>query len=148
MADSLIKRAKAFIGLDEEELDFSKPTQMEINSYLKKDFQKSSRKQENADYDIMICDPRVYEDSLNISAYLRQGNAVIVNLKDIEQSEGTRLIDFICGTAFAIDGHMIKIAETIFLFTPSSVAVRDTVEKESIRDDLGLTVEEQESVNA
>ena len=67
--------------------------------------------------EIRIEEPRIYEDSLNIATFLRELKPVIVNLKHLESDAGKRLIDFICGTAYAINGHMLKIGEQIFLFT-------------------------------
>ena len=90
----------------------------------------------NADYEIMVYEPKVYEDSLPMSAKLREGNPVIINLQYLEPTEGTRLIDFVCGTAYAIDGHMIKIGESIFLFTPNNIVIADLAERDSISSDI------------
>ena len=53
---------------------------------------------------------------------------MVINLKHLDPNEGTRLIDFVCGTAYAIDGHMIKIGDSIFLFTPSNILISDVEE--------------------
>ena len=99
---------------------------------------KSSENQQ----DIYIFEPKIYEDSLNISASLRGGNPVMINLRHLEPSEGTRLIDFVCGTAYAIDGHMMKIGETIFLFTPNNVNIIDAEDRTSLQEEI-TTVEER-----
>ena len=128
-----INKAKDFIGLgiDEEE------TVMEMEEQ-KKDFvgldlgpfkPRVSKKNNGSDLNVAIYEPKAYENSIEISARLRKGSPVIVNLKYMDSSEGTRLIDFVCGTAFAIDGHMMKIADTIFLLTPSEVSIADLSER-------------------
>jgi cell division inhibitor SepF len=61
---------------------------------------------------------------------------VIVNLKHLDPAEGTRLIDFVCGTAYAIDGHMMKIGDTIFLFTPSTIAITAAEERASLGEEI------------
>lgn len=73
--------------------------------------------------EIKVEEPRIYEDSLNIATYLREGKPVIINLRHLDSNSGKRLIDFVCGTAYAINGHMMKIGENIFLFTPSNVLI-------------------------
>jgi len=138
MVDNLLRRAKAFIGLDEgEHLGREGSRQLDFGAAGKKD-----KKQHEGDggAQIIIYEPRIYEDSLGISRELRMGNPVIINLKHLEPSEGTRLIDFVCGTAFAIDGHMIKIAESIFLFTPREVMINDI----EGRGGVATVVEEEE----
>lgn len=136
--ESLFKRAKQFIGLEEgEEMvaeEGSGSRQLEISSVLKGG-RKENRTAEN-NYDLIVHEPKVYEDSLNISANLRAGNPVIINLKHLEPTEGMRLIDFVCGTAYAIDGHMMKIGETIFLFTSSQTNIINAEEKASIGEEI------------
>lgn len=78
---------------------------------------------------IKFIEPRIYEDSLGIASDLRENKPVIVSLRYLDAQTGKRLIDFICGTAYAINGHMMKIAENIFLFTPSSVQIVEVEEK-------------------
>jgi len=60
----------------------------------------------------------------------------MINLKHLDPTEGTRLVDFVCGTAYAIDGHMTKIGDSIFLFTPGSIAITSAEESTSISEDL------------
>ncbi|MGE4170184.1 MAG: cell division protein SepF [Candidatus Margulisiibacteriota bacterium] len=83
----------------------------------------------HASAEIKVEEPRIYEDSLNIASDLRENKPVIVNLKYLDSATGKRLIDFVCGTAYAINGHMMKIGENIFLFTPSSVMISDSSER-------------------
>lgn len=90
--------------------------------------------------EIIVVEPRVYEDSINIAAYLRESKPVIIKLKYLDTAQGKRLIDFICGTAYAINGHMLKIGENIFLFTPESVLIVDNEEKTALEQGM----EEQE----
>ena len=138
MVDSLLRRAKAFIGLEEEEGLSEKPTQMDMTSFLKGNSRKENKEKDKveSEYEIIIYEPKVYEDSLNISMYLRQGCPVIISLKHLEPTEGTRLVDFVCGTAYAIDGHMMKIGDSIFLFTPKEIAITDMEAKSPISDTL------------
>lgn len=72
---------------------------------------------------IQVEAPRIYEDSLHIAARLREGTPVIVNLKLLDSDTGKRLIDFVCGTTYAINGHMMKVGENIFLFTSENIQI-------------------------
>jgi cell division inhibitor SepF len=97
---------------------------------------KANRNNNSSEYEIILHEPKVYEDSLNISTQLRGGSPVIINLKHLDPTEGTRLIDFVCGTAYAIDGHMINIGESIFLFTPSNIVISDVEDPSSIESNM------------
>jgi FtsZ-interacting cell division protein YlmF len=134
MVESLIKRAKAFIGLEEDDVSPEEISREEINveAALRP---KKGKNSNSSETEIVIHEPKVYEDSLTISTQLRGGSPVIINLRHLDPTEGTRLIDFVCGTAYAIDGHMIKIGESIFLFTPSNIIISD-VEERSIEESI------------
>ncbi len=141
MVEGLLKRTKAFFGLeDEQEAAIQSATQMDMTTFLKGSLKRDHReKDETADYEIIIFEPKAYEDSINISAYLRKGAAVIINSRNLDQNEGTRLVDFVCGTTYAIDGHMQKIGDTIFLFTPKRIAVSDLDERPTLGEEISLT---------
>lgn len=135
MVENIIRRAKRFIGLEE---DGGEETvggqQLDLGTVLRGKREQKEKGEGGAE--VMIYEPKVYEDSLNISTNLRAGCPVIVNLKHLDPNEGTRLIDFVCGTAYAIDGHMMKIGETIFLFTPSNIAITAADERMSLSEEF------------
>ena len=142
--ENLFRRAKAFIGLEEGEEGGEEGAgrQMEISSVLRG--KKEPRSSEGPS-DLIVHEPKVYEDSLNISANLRGGNPVIINLKHLEPAEGTRLIDFVCGTAYAIDGHMMKIGDSIFLFAPNHINIINAEEKSSLTEEISQFESKRES---
>ena len=92
--------------------------------------------------EIKVSEHRVYEDSINIASYLRESKPVIINLKFLDADAGKRLIDFICGTAYAINGHMLKIGENIFLFTPSSVLISNSEDQTQLEKGIEDTDKE------
>jgi FtsZ-interacting cell division protein YlmF len=132
MVENIIRRAKKFIGLEEEQGEGDGREQLDLGTILRG--KKEPRAEGGAE--VMVYEPKIYEDSLNISTNLRAGCPVIVNLKHLDPGEGTRLIDFVCGTAYAIDGHMMKIGESIFLFTPSTIAITAAEERASLGEEV------------
>lgn len=145
MVESLLKRAKQFIGIEENASDENYGQQLEMSSILKAKREKERENRPDALLEIISYEPKVYEDSLNISGHLRAGCPVIINLKHLDPAEGTRLIDFVCGTAYAIDGHMMKIGETIFLFTPNSIAITSADDKASFGEELVIERDKRDS---
>ena len=134
MVESLLRRARQIIGLEEEQRLQEESTQpLDVTAALKGNRKKDSVQ---ADYEIVVYEPKVYEDSLQIGSELRKGNPVVINLSSLDQQEGTRLIDFVCGTAYAIDGHMLKIGESIFLFTPAKILISNMEERMHIANSL------------
>ncbi|MCU0640777.1 MAG: cell division protein SepF [Candidatus Margulisbacteria bacterium] len=136
MVEGIFRRAKQFIGLEEEGEESGGGQQLDLSTILKGKREPRRESAAEAGASIVIYEPKIYEDSLNISTNLRGGSPVIVNLKHLDPSEGTRLIDFVCGTAYAIDGHMLKIGDTIFLFTPCTIAIHSAEERANISEDV------------
>lgn len=54
---------------------------------------------------------------------LKNGEPQIVNLEKTPPAEAQRLIDFLNGVVYAMDGYVEKIAEGAYLFTPASVTI-------------------------
>lgn len=73
--------------------------------------------------EIRISFPKVYEDSVNIAQHLQKNRAVIVNLQYLDPSTSKRLIDFLCGTAYAMSGNMKKLNDQIFIFSPQHILI-------------------------
>ena len=132
MVRNLLERAKSFIGLDDDGIVEEIREDVNVETALKP---KRNPKASSADYQIVIYEPKIYDDSMQIASHLRSGCPVLINLRHIDQTDATRLIDFVCGTTFAIDGNMTKIDDMIFLFSPSNIAITDVQEK-SIEDSI------------
>ncbi len=72
---------------------------------------------------VVLFEPRSYSEAVDIADELLKKKAVIVNLQQISQQEGWRIIDFLSGTVYAISGEMQKIGQDIFLCTPDNVEI-------------------------
>lgn len=72
---------------------------------------------------MILFEPRAYSESQQIADYLKNKNAVIVNLKRVTPDQAKRIVDFISGTLYAIEGGLQKLGGGIFLCTPNNVPV-------------------------
>lgn len=145
MSSSLLEKVKEFFGFQEETPLQEKPEIEEKRPPLKPFKGALIHSQNSKSFspsEIKVEEPRIYEDSLNIATQLREKNPVIVNLKYLDKDASKRLIDFICGTAYAINGHMMKIGENIFLFTPENVLIANSEDKSTLQQ--GIEQEEKE----
>lgn len=74
-----------------------------------------------------IFEPLVYSEAQDIGDCLKNKKAAIVNLQRIERSQGKRIIDFLSGTIFALNGDIKQVGTNIFLCTPDNVEVDGTI---------------------
>lgn len=73
--------------------------------------------------EVMIIEPKSFDDALDVVQSLRERRAVIMNMKELEPEQAQRLLDFVSGATHALDGHQKQIGEGIFLFSPSNVVI-------------------------
>ena len=80
---------------------------------------------------MMLLEPRAYSESLQIADYLKNRNAVVVNLKRVTPDQAKRIVDFLYGTIYAIGGDLQKLGGGIFLCTPNNVNVEGTISEDN-----------------
>ncbi len=80
---------------------------------------------------MMLLEPRAYSESQQIADYLKKRNAVVVNLKRVTPDQAKRIVDFLYGTIYAIDGDIQKLGGGIFLCTPNNVVVDGKISDET-----------------
>jgi len=88
---------------------------------------------------VVITQPEAYEDVEEIAEYLKQRRSVIVNLESINKEDGKRILDFLSGASFALEGNIQKVSNLIYLITPTSVEIQNDVERAQYRNKLSFS---------
>lgn len=76
---------------------------------------------------LILCEPRHYSDAQDIADNLRHRRPVVVNLHRVEKEQAKRIIDFLSGTVYALNGDIQKVGDTIFVCTPDHVDIQGTI---------------------
>lgn len=79
---------------------------------------------------IMVLKPKCFNNSRAVADELRRRRPVIVDVGALDPDEARRVIDFISGTVYGVDGSMQKITSGIFVATPSQYDILGEVVKE------------------
>ena len=72
---------------------------------------------------VLIYKPLSYEDTQNIIDNLKEKKSIVVNLDDLEIDVAQRILDFISGAVYALNGSIRKAARNIFVIAPFNVDV-------------------------
>jgi cell division inhibitor SepF len=72
---------------------------------------------------VHVVAPGRFADAQQIGDRLRTNQPVIVNLQVVDRDLSRRMIDFCSGVTYALNGSMEKVADQVFLLTPSNVEV-------------------------
>lgn len=88
-------------------------------------------------YEVVVSEPRSYEESVSIVKQLKDKKTIILNLHLLDKDQALRIVDFLCGATHALNGNQQKIGDSVFIFTPSNVALSAESQKSKfIRDAL------------
>jgi len=72
---------------------------------------------------LYVCKPKSFSECQDISDILVGGTAVVINLEGFDDDLAQRIIDFVSGTVYAINGSLNIIATRIYLVSPESVSI-------------------------
>lgn len=73
--------------------------------------------------EVNIIKPTSFEDSQEICNTLLSKRPVVVNLEGFDPDDAQRIMDFISGCIYAINGKFHQISKYIFIFTPENVDI-------------------------
>ncbi len=90
---------------------------------------------------IVVYEPRIYSDGKEVGTNLLNNKAVVVNFDHIDTDAAKRIVDFLTGLVFAINGEIRRVGEQIFLVTPANFKI-DGVLAENLGNDFDLQMTE------
>jgi cell division inhibitor SepF len=106
-------------GDEEHETSAQEPRKNKGNNIVSIHSQRTSR--------VVLTEPRTYEETQEIADHLRSRRAVIVNLQRVRTDQAMRIVDFLSGTVYALNGNISKIGPNIFLCTPDSIEIQGAI---------------------
>jgi len=72
---------------------------------------------------VVVVEPKSFDEAQGIAEHLKNRRPVIVNLEHVETEVARRIVDFVSGAAFALNGSQQKVGGGIFLFVPNNVDI-------------------------
>ncbi len=79
---------------------------------------------------IVVLKPKCFNNSTEVADELKQRRPVIIDVGALDPDEARRVVDFIAGTVYGVDGNMQKVSGGIFLATPNHVDILGEVLKD------------------
>jgi len=80
--------------------------------------------------------PETFDQARSVCNNIRENVAVIVNLEKMKKDLGQRIVDFISGAVYALDGSITKISSGIFVVAPTSFSVEENNNRQDYRSEL------------
>jgi len=85
---------------------------------------------------VIVIKPLSFDDAQEVSDNLKDGKTIVINLEGVEVESAQRIIDFIGGACYGIDGVLKAISANIFIAAPNNTEVSGDLREEIFNDTL------------
>lgn len=150
MSGAIMNKVWDLFGMDkadeeeENDYDYEDYNNQEEESEEKKGWGKRSNSKllslpQAQQVKMVISQPTSFEQSEDICDLLKEKKSIIVNLEYVNKDIARRIIDVVSGAAHALDGHMQKISNAIFLIAPYNYDITTEMAREEIKNKLSVS---------
>lgn len=136
----LINKVMNFMGIgdaseDDEEIieekndDFYTPAPKAKKDDLYPTYQHTQKKSKvvnihaTTQLKVVVLQPTTYSDATEIAGHLKTKKPVVVNLEKLDKETARKIVDFLSGAVFALDGSMQKVSNGILLLVPYTMGI-------------------------
>lgn len=122
----LFNRMLNFVGLETEE-EYNEEEGKKVSEPLLSQYSQRKNKVVNmptfAQVKVVVMQPDVFDDASIICDHLKGKKPVVVNLESAEKDIARRIVDFLSGAVYSLDGTIQKVSNSIFIVAPHNVDV-------------------------
>lgn len=80
--------------------------------------------------EVAVLQPQSYEDAREIADRLKTKRAVVINLEELSKEDAIKVLDFVSGVVYALEGDIQKVSSGIFLIAPYNVSIANDIKAE------------------
>ena len=128
----LLNKMLNFVGWESEEEEEFEEQEATKEELIQPQFhQNSVKKQQNKvvnihssnQFKVVIMQPETFDDAQDICDHLKCKKPIVINLEGLEKEGAQRIIDFLSGSVYALDGNIQKVSAGIFVIAPNNVDI-------------------------
>lgn len=142
----LVDKALAFIGFEEETAEEKQPSSDQIDRKNKNELEVKrsgqvislSDRRQRINVRVVITAPREIDELKQVAHHLMNGHLVLLNLEETEYAFARRVIDFVGGAVYGLDGKCVRAGNGIFLFVPRGVEITSEMEECILKNAAGF----------
>lgn len=84
----------------------------------------------NSTMRVIISRPKDYDEATSICDELKNRKLVVVNVSDLEPKTAQRLLDFMGGASYVLNGELQEVEKNVYILSPSNVEVTNDLKSE------------------
>lgn len=125
--------------IDEEVIDEEEQEEVEERGFFSRRNNKVVNMPQTHQVRMVISQPTSFEQAEEICTYLKNRKSVIVNLEYVNKDVARRIVDVMSGAVHALDGHIQKISNSIFLIAPTYYEISTEMARDEIKNKLSVS---------
>ncbi|MBP5427372.1 MAG: cell division protein SepF [Clostridiales bacterium] len=148
MSNNIVSKVKNFVGWEEEEDMEYEQNQNDMphtqnffsTAAVRKNTQDGKTMNLNAmssKMKVIVMQPENFDDAQEICDYLKEKKPTVINLENVEKENAQRVIDFLSGAVYALEGTIQKVASGIFIVAPHNIDIMNDLD-DDLKDKGGF----------
>ena len=155
MSGAIMNKVWGFLGMDPAR--DNEEDEEEVDNYEEKDIEEEIEEPEDRkifgrrnkkvvsmpqekQVKMAICQPTSFEQAEDICDLLKEKKSIIINLEYVNKDVARRIVDVVSGAVHALDGHIQKVSNAIFLIAPFNYDITsDMVARDEIKNKLSVS---------
>ncbi len=139
MAGKLFNKILNFMGLEEQVIEGEETDSQIVKTeeeHIEPIFQSKAKKGKvvnihtSAYMKVVVYQPTSFDDTQSIINNLKSRKPVVITLEFLDASLAQRVLDFISGAIYALDGTIQKVSRGIFVLAPSNIEIVGNIPEE------------------
>ncbi len=86
--------------------------------------------QASVQMEVVVMHPTTYDEAQEICDHIKSKKPCIINLENMDHAIAQRIMDFISGSCYTLDGNMQRVTNNIFLIAPENVDILGDFQEE------------------
>lgn len=83
---------------------------------------------------VYVIRPKEFNEAQDITDFLNEGKTIVINMEGIDLTLAQRIIDFVGGACYALDGSLQAISNNIFIAAPHDIEVTGDLREEILNE--------------
>jgi cell division inhibitor SepF len=79
--------------------------------------------QANVQMEVVILQPTTYDEAQEICNHIKSKRPVIINLESMDRNIAQRIMDFVSGSCYTLNGNLQRVTNNIFIIAPENVDI-------------------------
>ncbi|WP_174613173.1 cell division protein SepF [Virgibacillus ihumii] len=127
---SIKNKLKTFFTMDDEYEYVDESEEISVNEQAgnqKKQNVVNLTSMQHPTSKVVLCEPRNYSEAQEIADNVVNRRAVVINMQRVDHHQAKRIVDFLSGTVYAVNGDIQKLGAQTFLCSPDNVDVSGSI---------------------